>query len=132
MAVILEVASTAWVPRTRIRSAREPDARSDHRRVLELESESGCEALEESGCHVEVGRLTGLYLSVDAALLLLVYRATSTTALPQPDPADEDALEAGWFPASDALGMVTHPGEHQRLADVLADHPEVVYRVVKP
>jgi 8-oxo-dGTP diphosphatase len=89
------------------------------------------EALEESGCAVEVGRLTGLYMGVDAAMLLVVFRATSTTAKPRPDPDDEDALEAGWFPAEDALRMVTHIGEHQRLADALADRPEVVYRAVR-
>jgi 8-oxo-dGTP pyrophosphatase MutT (NUDIX family) len=42
------------------------------------------EALEESGCAVEVGRLTGLYMNVDAAMLLLVFRATSETTEPQP------------------------------------------------
>lgn len=85
------------------------------------------EALEECGCAVEVGRLTGVYMDVDAALLLLVFRATSDTAEPQPDRDDEDALEAGWFTADDALQMVTHIGEHQRLVDALADRPEVVY-----
>jgi len=79
------------------------------------------EALEESGCTVEVGRLTGL--DVDAAMLLLVYRATSDTVEPRPDPDDEDALEAGWFTVDDALQMVTHIGEHQRLSDALADRP---------
>lgn len=87
------------------------------------------EAREESGCEVEVGRLTGLYMSVNAARLLLVFRATSSTAEPHPDAGDEDALEAGWFPADEALRRVTHPGEHQRLADALADRPDVVYRV---
>ena len=86
------------------------------------------EALEESGCSVEVGRLTGLYFDVDAATLLFVFRAVSTTANPQPDPNDEDAVEAGWFPAATALQMVTHVREHQRLADGLADRPEVAYR----
>jgi 8-oxo-dGTP diphosphatase len=89
------------------------------------------EALEETGCNVDVGRLTGLYMSVDSALLLVVFRATSTTAEPHADPDDEDALEAGWFPAHDALRMVTHVGENQRLADALADQTEVVYRAVR-
>jgi 8-oxo-dGTP diphosphatase len=89
------------------------------------------EALEESGCTVEVGRLTGLYMNVDAARLLLVFRATSETAEPQPDANDEDALEAGWFTVDDALRMVKHSGEHQRLADAFADRPEVVYRAVR-
>ena len=86
------------------------------------------EALEESGCRVEVGRLTGLYFGVDAATLLLVFRATSSTVDPHPDPNDEDAVDAGWFPADTALQLVTHVGEHQRLADALADRPEVAYR----
>lgn len=89
------------------------------------------EALEESGCAVEVGRLTGLYMGADRAMLLVVFRATSTTAEPRTDLHDEDALEAGWFPAADALQMVTHVGEHQRLADALADRPEAVYRAVR-
>jgi 8-oxo-dGTP diphosphatase len=89
------------------------------------------EALEESGCTVEVGRLTGLYLGVDTATLLLVFRATSTTVEPHPDPDDEDAVDAGWFPADTALQMVTHIVEHQRLADALADRPEVAYRAVR-
>ena len=89
------------------------------------------EALEESGCEVEVGRLTGLYMGVDAAMLLLVFRATSNTAVPHPDPEDEDALEAGWFPAEEALQMVTHVGEHRRLVDALAKQAEVVYRAVR-
>jgi 8-oxo-dGTP pyrophosphatase MutT (NUDIX family) len=89
------------------------------------------EALEESGCTVEVGCLTGLYMGVDSAMLLLVFRATSTTTDPHPDPDDEDALQAGWFSADDALQMVTHTGEHQRLADALANLPEVVYRVFR-
>ena len=88
------------------------------------------EALEESGCRVEVGRLTGVYMSVDAATQLLVFRATSTTTQPHPDPDDEDALEAGWFPADEALHMVTHI-VRERLADALAERREVVYRAVR-
>jgi 8-oxo-dGTP pyrophosphatase MutT (NUDIX family) len=61
------------------------------------------EALEESGCSVKVGRLTGLYFGVDVATLLLVFRATSSTVDPHPDPNDEDAVDAGWFPAATAL-----------------------------
>ncbi len=89
------------------------------------------EALEESDCQIEVGRLTGVYMSVDAATQLLVFRATSTTTQPRPDPDDEDALEAGWFPADQALHMVTHIGEHERLADALAERHEVVHRAVR-
>ena len=89
------------------------------------------EALEESGCSVTVGRLTGVYFGVDAATLLLVFRATSNTVDPHPDPNDEDAVDAGWFPAATALQMVTHVGEHQRLADALADRPEVTYRAFR-
>ena len=70
-------------------------------------------------------------MGVDTGMLLLVFRATSTNVEPQPDPDDEDALEAGWFPADDALQMVTHSGEHQRLADALADRPQVVYRAIR-
>jgi 8-oxo-dGTP pyrophosphatase MutT (NUDIX family) len=89
------------------------------------------EALEESGCHIEVGRPTGLYMGADASVLLIVFRANSSTVAPRPDPEDEDALEAGWFPVRDALHMVTHVGENQRLSDALADRTEVVYRSIR-
>ncbi len=57
------------------------------------------EALEESGCSVEVGRLTGLYFGVDAAMLLVVFRATSSTADPHPTPAMTTPLSlAGSLP----------------------------------
>jgi 8-oxo-dGTP pyrophosphatase MutT (NUDIX family) len=88
------------------------------------------EALEESRCSVEVGRLTGLYFGVNAATLLLVFRAVSSTVDPHPDPHDEDPIDACWFPVDAALQMVTHVGEHQRLADALADRPEVAYRAL--
>ena len=85
------------------------------------------EAREESGCAVDVGRLVGIYMSVADSLVLFVFRATSSTVSPSPGD-DEDSLAAGWFEPRQALDMVTHTGEHQRLADALADAPGVVYR----
>jgi len=87
------------------------------------------ETREEAGCEIDVGRLVGVYLVVSEALLLLVFHATSTTVSPARQ-ADEDALEAAWFAPDEALRLVTHAGEHQRLADALADQPGVMYRAV--
>lgn len=89
------------------------------------------EALEESGCEVDIGRLTGLYMGGDLSVLLVVFRATSTTTTPKPDLEDEDVVEAGWFPLNDAVQMITHLGEQQRLVEAVTDRPEVVYRTVR-
>ena len=54
----------------------------------------------------------------------------ATTVDPHPDPNDEDAVDAGWLAPDNAPQMVTHVGEQQRLADALADRPEVAYRLL--
>jgi ADP-ribose pyrophosphatase YjhB (NUDIX family) len=85
------------------------------------------EVREEAGCELTVGPLVGVYAHVQRDLLILVFRGSSATAEPQPA-ADDDVLEAAWFPRDAALRNVTHTREHQALADALSDAPDVVYR----
>ena len=90
------------------------------------------EVREEGGCRLEaIGRLTGVYVGVRSASVLLVFRATvlgngATSAI-----QDDEVLEAGWFAPEHALRLVTHVSEHQRLEDALAGQPEAVYRAYR-
>ena len=85
------------------------------------------EALEETGYMVEPVRLCGVYAVVAHATLLAIFQCAVATGEPEPI-EDEDSLEVGWFAPPQALAAVTHPGEHQRLADALAEAPGAVYR----
>jgi 8-oxo-dGTP diphosphatase len=86
------------------------------------------EVLEETGYALRgIGPITGVYAHTASDTLLVVIRATAeNTALS--DTRDVDALEAAWFDPAEALSRVTHPSEHDRLADALAKHREAVYR----
>ncbi|HEY3063667.1 MAG TPA: NUDIX hydrolase [Chloroflexota bacterium] len=85
------------------------------------------ELLEESGCTASVGELVGVYAHVRHDLLIVIFRATSSTLTPAPQ-ADEDVLEAAWFSAEDALRNVTHVREHEALADALSAASSARYR----
>ena len=60
---------------------------------------------------------------------MLIYRGTSPTESPAPRPNELKVLEAAWFAPDEALRRVTHPSEHEELADALADPPAPIYRV---
>jgi 8-oxo-dGTP diphosphatase len=86
------------------------------------------EVHEETGYVLEaIGGITGIYAHTTADTLLVVFLASATYA---PDAAqDEDTLEAAWLAPEAALRAVSHASELDRLADALADQPDVVYRV---
>lgn len=77
------------------------------------------EVREETGCDLEtLGEVVGVSDHVASDRLLVVFRATAASDAVATD--DADALEAAWFAPPRALELVTHPSEHQRLADGLA------------
>jgi 8-oxo-dGTP diphosphatase len=86
------------------------------------------EVREEAGCEITLGHICGVYAHTAQDLLLLIFRGTSSTPDPRPSPGEDKVLEARWFSPSDALRSVTHPREHDALADALADASQVVYR----
>jgi ADP-ribose pyrophosphatase YjhB (NUDIX family) len=87
------------------------------------------EAMEETGCSVEVGRLTGVTSDVDApGLVLFTFLCRYTGGEPH---AGDDSLEVGWFSPDAAVEAVTHPVERLRLQDALSEAPEVVYRAYR-
>jgi 8-oxo-dGTP diphosphatase len=85
------------------------------------------EVREETGHELRtIGRLTGVYAHTTADTLLIVFRGiASPTEVHVTDP---DVLEVAWFTRERALESITHPSEHQRLADGLAENARPVYR----
>ncbi|HEY1298277.1 MAG TPA: NUDIX hydrolase [Chloroflexota bacterium] len=90
------------------------------------------EVREETGYSLEAaGPLTGVYCHADRDTVLLVFRALASAAPEAGPESDEDVLEARWFGVESAVHAVTHPSEHDRLVDALADSAEVAYRVYR-
>ena len=87
------------------------------------------EVREETGCAIEVGRLTGV-TSNTGAPRLTIFTFLCRHIAGDPYPGD-DSLEAGWFAADMAIGLVTHPVEQVRLTDALGDSEGVIYRAYR-
>ena len=84
------------------------------------------EVREETGCDLEsIGGVVGVSHHVRSDTLLIVFRATSASDPVATD--DADALEVAWFSPPRGLELVTHPSEHQHLADALAAPADAVY-----
>jgi 8-oxo-dGTP diphosphatase len=87
------------------------------------------EVLEETGCAIEVGRLTGVTSRVAApCLTILTFLCRHTGGTPHPG---DDALEVGWFAPDTAIGLITHPLEQVRLQDALSSAHGVRYRAYR-
>ena len=71
------------------------------------------EVFEESGVHVEVGRLTGVYKNLNAGVVALVYRCRPVNGEPT---ASEEAVDVQWVHLSEALELMT-PAFSIRVAD---------------
>jgi 8-oxo-dGTP diphosphatase len=87
------------------------------------------EVREETGCEIEVGRLTGITVNTGAprvAILTSLCRHIGG----DPHPGD-DSIEVGWFTAETAVALVTHLVEQLRLKDALGDGQGLVYRAYR-
>lgn len=112
-----------------------------HRRGWEIpqgrveEGESLIEALhrevrEETGVEVELGQLAAVWskLSLPPALIfgfLARYRGGELTT-------SEETPELGWFTGDEALALVSHPANRDRLAALLGFSGKIVYRAYTP
>ena len=84
------------------------------------------EVLEETGVRIEAGQLAAVWskLSPPPALILgfiARYRSGEPTA-------SDESPEVGWFPADQALELITHPVNHDRLRTLLAFSGTILYR----
>jgi len=87
------------------------------------------EVREETGCAIEVGRLTGV-TSNTGAPRVTIFTFLCRHIAGDPYPSD-DSIEAGWFAPAPAVGLVTHSVEQVRLTDALGDGQGVIYRAYR-
>src|SRR5215510_6151701 len=87
------------------------------------------EVREETGCEIDVGRLTGVTSSTGAPrLTIFTFLGRHIAGAPYPG---DDSIEAGWSAPDTAVGLVTHPVEQVRLKDALGDGQGVIYRAYR-
>lgn len=92
------------------------------------------EILEESGCSVQAGRLCGVYSNTgrrEAASpeqVLFTFLCEWTGGEPC---AGHECSDAGWFTREQALRLITHPAQLDKVQDALANDVGVVYRAYK-
>ncbi|HEU4366859.1 MAG TPA: NUDIX domain-containing protein [Methylomirabilota bacterium] len=87
------------------------------------------EVREETGCQIEVGRLTSVTVRTGVPrLTVLTFICRHIVGEPRPG---DDSLEVGWFASDTAVALVTHPVELLRLTDTLAERDGVVYRAYR-
>lgn len=87
------------------------------------------EIAEESGCTVSVGRLVAIYSNVGPlGILMFTFLCAHVAGDPTGGAECEDA---GWFTRDEALQLVTHPAQAQKLRDALdaPTNPGVLYGV---
>jgi len=87
------------------------------------------EVREETGCAIDVGRLTGV-TSNTGAPRITIFTFLCRHIAGDPYPGD-DSIDAGWFAPDTAVGLVTHPVEQVRLQDALGDGSGVIYRAYR-
>jgi 8-oxo-dGTP pyrophosphatase MutT (NUDIX family) len=87
------------------------------------------EVQEETGCGIEVGRLTGVTSNVGVPMMT-IFTFLCQHTLNDPYPGD-DSLDAGWFAPEAAVGLITHPVERLRLQDALGGSQGVIYRAYR-
>jgi 8-oxo-dGTP pyrophosphatase MutT (NUDIX family) len=87
------------------------------------------EVREETGCAIDVGRLTGVTSNTGVSrLTIFTFLCRHLAGVPSPG---DDSLEAGWFAPDTAVGLVTYPVEQVRLTDALSDWQGVIYRAYR-
>jgi 8-oxo-dGTP diphosphatase len=85
------------------------------------------EALEESGCEVEVGPLLAIYTNpAPPAKVIFMFQGWHQSGEPE---GRDETLGAGWFTADRARECVANPPDALRLLDALAGGDRPVYRV---
>ncbi|WP_017596508.1 NUDIX hydrolase [Nocardiopsis potens] len=94
--------------------------------VLELgeDIEAGVrrEVLEETGLHVRVGELTGLYKNMKRGVVALVFRCSVVSGTPRPS---EEAVDVRWLTPDEVQARMA-PAYACRILDALASGPVAV------
>lgn len=83
------------------------------------------EVREETGVHVAVGSLVGVYSNVRSHIVMLDFLCDYLGGEPRPSP---ESLKVEWVERSEALSRVTRPAIRDRLRDMLEFDGRVIYR----
>jgi 8-oxo-dGTP diphosphatase len=84
------------------------------------------EVREETGLEVDVGPLAALYSKLSPpSALIFCFLTTFRGGVPT---TSDESLEVGWFAPDEALGLVEHPVNRERLEAPLAYSGRLVYR----
>ena len=87
------------------------------------------EVREETGCEIDVGRLTGVTSHTEVPhITIFTFLCRHIAGDPYPG---DDSLDAGWFAADTAVGFITHPVEQVRLTDALGEGQGIIYRAYR-
>ena len=87
------------------------------------------EVQEETGCEIEIRRLTGVTSNVGApSVTIFTFLCRHTINAPYPG---DDSLDAGWFAPEAAVSLITHPVEQVRLKDALGGGQGIIYRAYR-
>ena len=83
------------------------------------------EILEETGIHVTVGALAGLYSNLSNGVVIATFLADYLAGKPV---TSAESLQVKWCPRDRCEAKVTHPAVRARLRDMLDYDGRVVYR----
>ncbi len=84
------------------------------------------EILEETGLQVKLGPLAAVFSKVSPPpAVVFQFLATCRGGIPR---TSEESLEVGWYSRREALRLVTHPVNRDRLTSLLAFSGEVLFR----
>jgi ADP-ribose pyrophosphatase YjhB (NUDIX family) len=87
------------------------------------------EVREETGCEIDVGRLTGVTSSTGAPrVTIFTFLCRHISGDPYPG---DDSIDVGWFAPDTVVSLVTHAVEQVRLTDALGDDQGVIYRAYR-
>ena len=82
------------------------------------------ETLEESGIRIEITGFCGIYQNVSRGICNTLFTGKPVGGTPTPC---EEALEVGFFPLPDALGMVTNNNFRERIEKCLNPEEQPFY-----
>ena len=83
------------------------------------------EVLEETGIHVSVGRLAGVYSNVKSHIVMFDFLCEFVSGEIRTSP---ESLEVEWVERHEVLGRIVRPVIRDRMQDMLGFTGEVIYR----
>ena len=83
------------------------------------------EVLEESGVHVEIGRLAAVRTNLTSSIVIFCFEARYLDGELRPS---DETPEVRWVSSERSMQMISHPAILHSVKDVMASAPNVIYR----